>query len=213
MAKSPPAVPAGGNPREPDHRRARRCHHRGRDHQGSGVVRVRPRWPQNAARPSWPAWPRSAIGGTRLLAWGAPVGPVAVYWLFTGLLAVAALGVVSSAGGSTGPRRRAMSSRRDTPHHKLEGVATRAHVVAHAGSRKLLDEAKHLRPSITKPKPHQVGLRLGTEPRSRTAVSELGTRRHVGPPGAGKGLNVAIPSILDWNGPVVTTSPDQTTWP
>ena len=150
MAKSPPAVPAGG-----------KIHENlilgglvaviiavGITRAG-GVVRVRPRRPQNAARPG-----SGQPGGVRPLAgpavaWGAPVGSVAVYWLLTGLLGLAALGVVFL--GWQIHRSAQTGTRRDRPHHKLEGVASRAHVVAHAGSKKLLDEAKHLRPSMTKP--------------------------------------------------------------
>jgi type IV secretion system protein VirD4 len=70
----------------------------------------------------------------------------------------------------------------------------------------LLANAKVLRPSLSDPKPCDVGFRLG---RGAGVDCWAGVRDStvlLGPPGSGKGLHVVIPMILDAPGPVITTS-------
>ena len=169
-------------------------------------MRVRPRGPPTAEGPA-----ARRPGGLRPLAtpfraWGAPAGPTVLYWLLTGLLAVAALRVVGlgwrihrSAQGQT-------SRRRDRPHHQLEGVASRG------SCRRPRREAEAARRGQTSPPlDHQTETGGGRpaprdQPRCRVLDRGRDSTVIVGPPGAGKGLHVVIPAILDWNGPVVTTS-------
>jgi len=149
--------------------------------------------------------------GDPALGWHAQVGPAVLYWAVTALT-LALLGFVvwgawrifrpARPGGRTG----------DDPT-KLDGLANRAQVLAAAGPKALVAQAKVLRPSLEKPKPRDVGWYLG---HSRGVECWMGVRDSlvlVGPPGAGKGFNFVIPSILDAPGAVITTStrPDNLT--
>jgi len=141
------------------------------------------------------------------LAWHAPVGSAVVYWGITAVLCVAA-GLLARLGWKLfHPGHRA-----DDPT-QIDGLANRGSVVVAAGERALLAQANVLRPSLDKPRPRDVGWRLGV---SRGVECWMGVRDSLvllGPPGAGKGLNVVIPAILDAPGAVVTTStrPDNLT--
>ena len=102
-------------------------------------------------------------------------------------------------------RARGPGTTSDDPH-RLPGLASRRQVTAAAGPKALLGKAQVLRPSLAKPRAGDVGFRLG---RSR-GVECWGCVRDstviLGPPGAGKGLHLVVPMVLDAPGPLVTTS-------
>jgi type IV secretion system protein VirD4 len=141
--------------------------------------------------------------GDPSLAWGAPVGPAPVYWALT-LLAFAGASVVAygfwrlwhSAGGRARPGDPL----------RAEGVATRAEVRAAAGASALLARAATLRPSLARPRPGDVGYRLGVSRGVACWASVEDSMLVVGPPRSGKGMSVVIPAILDAPGALVTTS-------
>lgn len=150
----------------------------------------------------------AALGhpGDPQLAWGAPVGSPVVYWTVTMLL-------WSVSGALAWVLRRlwrdhapGSSPDRAGDPHALEGLASRHQVRTAAGSKALVARAGVLRPSISSPRPADVGFQLG---RSRGEPCWAGVRDStvvLGPPGAGKGLHLVIPTILDFPGPVITTS-------
>ena len=149
--------------------------------------------------------------GDPSLGWHAPVGPAALYWAVTTVTLSLLGSLVWGAWRIFGPARP--NGRACDDPTKLDGLADRAQVAAAAGPRALVAQAKVLRPSLDKPKPHDVGWYLG---HSRGIECWMGVRDSLvllGPPGAGKGFNFVIPSILDAPGAVITTStrPDNLT--
>jgi type IV secretory pathway TraG/TraD family ATPase VirD4 len=152
-----------------------------------------------------------AHAGNPSLGWHAPVGPAILYWSATGLF-LTVLGLLTWGACRIFRPARPHSRTSDDPT-KLDGLADRAQVAACAGPKALLSQAAVLRPSLGHPRPREVGWCLGT---SRGIECWMGVRDSLvllGPPGAGKGLNVIIPSILDAPGAVITTStrPDNLT--
>lgn len=140
---------------------------------------------------------------------GAPgLNPV-VYWIVTALL----LAVIGAAGwwGWSLLRRHSTATRRDP--HRIQGTATGAEVAQAASSRALLRRASTLRPSVSDPKPADVGYLLGRSHGRQVWASVEDSILLIGPPRAGKGMFVAINAILDAPGAVVTTStrPDNLT--
>ncbi|MEU2200583.1 TraM recognition domain-containing protein [Isoptericola sp. NPDC019482] len=87
-----------------------------------------------------------------------------------------------------------------------DGFATRADVVKHASARALTKRATNLRPSLTHPRPEDVGYRLGQCHGKDIWASVEDSMLLVGPPRSGKGLYIVINAILDAPGAVVTTS-------
>ncbi|MGH8995382.1 MAG: type IV secretory system conjugative DNA transfer family protein [Acidimicrobiales bacterium] len=143
--------------------------------------------------------------------WHAPVGPAVLYWVVT-TLTLTLLGFL--AWGARRMFRPARPNGRsgDDPT-KLDGLADRTQVLDATGPKALIAQAKVLRPSLDKPKALDVGWYLG---HSRGVECWMGVRDSLvllGPPGAGKGFNFVIPSILDAPGAVITTStrPDNLT--
>ncbi len=142
--------------------------------------------------------------GDPSLGWHAPVGPAILYWTVT-TLGVCLVGL--AVWGAWRVFRPAPGDgwRSDDPS-RLEGLADKAQVAAAAGPTALAAQARLLRPSVAKPSAGDVGWRVG---RSRGVDCWIGVRDSLvllGPPGAGKGLNLVIPSILDAPGAVITTS-------
>jgi type IV secretory pathway TraG/TraD family ATPase VirD4 len=105
-------------------------------------------------------------------------------------------------------KRRAHSDPR-----RIVGTACGSEIQAGASSKALLKRAKTLRPSIVKPKPHDVGYLLGESHGVGVWASVEDSILLIGPPRSGKGLHVVINTILDAPGAVVTTStrPDNLT--
>ncbi len=73
-------------------------------------------------------------------------------------------------------------------------------------AKSVLRRAKQLRPDLEKPKPTDVGWRVGRSQGMDVYVSIEDSVALEGPPRSGKGYRVLIPAILDWSGPLITTS-------
>jgi hypothetical protein len=136
-------------------------------------------------------------------AWGAPVGPVWIYWLCTVLVVTVA--AVLAMFAFTLTRHVATGRPGASPAH-AEGFAPRAEIERSAGSRALLRRSRTLRPSLQHPRPVDVGYFLGTSRRVPCWASVEDSMLLLGPPRSGKGQNIVIPAILDAPGAVVTTS-------
>lgn len=70
----------------------------------------------------------------------------------------------------------------------------------------VLARAGQLRPNLSEPKPTDVGWRVGRSRGMDVYVSIEDSVALEGPPRSGKGYRVLIPAILDWSGPLITTS-------
>jgi type IV secretory pathway TraG/TraD family ATPase VirD4 len=138
-------------------------------------------------------------------AWGLRRGSPALYWAVCAAVCLLGAGVAWLAlrlwrahGPDAGPGPDDLG--------RLTGLASRRQVRETAGQKALLAKAAVLRPSLSEPQAADIGFRLG---RSRGTVCWSCVRDStvlLGPPGAGKGLHLVIPMVLDAPGPVVTTS-------
>jgi type IV secretory pathway TraG/TraD family ATPase VirD4 len=134
-------------------------------------------------------------------AWGTDVGPTA-YWSCTAAIAAtlaASLPLVWRALGRSATRQR-------TDPRRLPGTATAAEVTAAAGPRTVAARARHARPSLARPRPHEAGYQLGRSRGRQAWASVEDSMLVVGPPRSGKGLHLVIPMLLDAPGAVVCTS-------
>jgi len=141
-------------------------------------------------------------------AWGAPVGPVVLYWAST-LVCIA----LASGLGYVGVALARRSPRRCDDPRRAPGLANRAQVVSATGRRALLSQAGVLRPSLSRPAPADLGFCLGRSRGVECWASVEDSMVVLGPPRSGKGMNLVIPAVLDAPGAVVTTStrPDNLT--
>jgi len=100
-----------------------------------------------------------------------------------------------------------------TDPNRIAGTATRTEVTRTASDTALLRRAGTLRPSLSKPRPAEVGYLIGTSHGRRVWASVEDSILLIGPPRSGKGTHIVINSILDAPGAVVTTStrPDNLT--
>jgi type IV secretory pathway TraG/TraD family ATPase VirD4 len=155
--------------------------------------------------------PLRAFGhpGNPTLVWHASVGPATLYWAVTTLFLVV-FAVLVWAGLRLFRRE---GNRATSDPTKAEGLADRRQVAASAGPKPLMARGRTLRPSIDKPRPQDVGYRLGASRGVACWASVEDSMLLLGPPRSGKGHNVVIPMILDAPGAVVTTStrPDNLT--
>ena len=148
--------------------------------------------------------PLRAFGhpGDPSLAWHASVGPPPLYWgmtaSFVTILVVALWGGFRLFRGDPG--------RSPSDPTKADGLAARRQVVAAAGPSALLARGRTLRPSVTRPRPRDIGYRLGSSRGVPCWASVEDSMLLLGPPRSGKGYNVVIPIVLDAPGAVVTTS-------
>ncbi|QAY68794.1 type IV secretory system conjugative DNA transfer family protein [Xylanimonas protaetiae] len=143
------------------------------------------------------------LGGARVLA--APADPGAalgapglnpiVYWLVVAVLAVAA---GAAAVGAWRVFRRAPATG--------DGFATRTEVARSVSARAVVRAAAHLRPTLSHPRPADVGYRLGSFKGQEVWASVEDSLLLIGPPRSGKGHNVVINMILDAPGAVITTA-------
>ena len=134
--------------------------------------------------------------------WASPVGPAALYWSLA-LLATAATGLIAygvckmwrslGAGGPAGASGG-------------EGMATRKEVRQVAGAKALVSRSADLRRSLERPRPADVGFRLGKARGTECWASVEDSVLVLGPPRSGKGLHLVVPMVLDAPGAVVTTS-------
>ncbi len=86
------------------------------------------------------------------------------------------------------------------------GFATSTEVHDHLSAKAVLRRAEHLRPDLTKPTPTDVGWRVGKSRGQDVYVSIEDSVALEGPPRSGKGYRVLISAIVDWSGPLITTS-------
>jgi len=86
------------------------------------------------------------------------------------------------------------------------GFASRSEVRKHMSARAMLQRASFLRPGLTSPRPTDVGWRVGRSGGLDVFVSIEDSLALEGPPRSGKGFRVLISAILDWAGPLITTS-------
>jgi type IV secretion system protein VirD4 len=135
-------------------------------------------------------------------AWSAPMGPAVLYWTTT-FLALLVVGVACWGGWKLWHYEpSAKGGGRGTP----DGMATRSQVQRAAGAKALLRRSATLRGSLRRPRPADVGYRLGSSMGVDCWASVEDSMLLLGPPRSGKGLHEVIPMILDAPGAVVTTS-------
>jgi type IV secretion system protein VirD4 len=95
--------------------------------------------------------------------------------------------------------------RKDDPL-RAGGLAPRGEIAQGAGPKALVKHGATLRPSLAKPGPHDLGIRLGSSSGVECYASVEDSVVILGPPRSGKGMNLVVPMILDAPGPVITTS-------
>ncbi|MCK3769389.1 TraM recognition domain-containing protein [Microbacterium aerolatum] len=86
------------------------------------------------------------------------------------------------------------------------GFAPASEIRQHLSARAVLRRARQLRPDLPHPKPTDVGWRIGRSRGHDVYVSIEDSVALEGPPRSGKGYRVLISAILDWSGPLITTS-------
>ena len=86
------------------------------------------------------------------------------------------------------------------------GFAEASEIRRHLSGRAVLRRARQLRPDIARPRPTDVGWRVGRSRATDVFVSIEDSVALEGPPRSGKGYRVLISAILDWSGPLITTS-------
>lgn len=86
------------------------------------------------------------------------------------------------------------------------GFAGAGEVREHLSAKAVLKRADQLRPDLSRPKPTDVGWRVGRSRNTDVYVSIEDSVALEGPPRSGKGYRVLISAIVDWSGPLITTS-------
>lgn len=90
--------------------------------------------------------------------------------------------------------------------HSRDGFAKRAEVQKALSSKALLKRANVLRPTLKNATPTDVGWRVGRSVGIDAYLSIEDSLLLEGPPRSGKGFRIIIGAILDWSGPLITTS-------
>ena len=147
--------------------------------------------------------------GDPATALGAPSLNVAAYWITAAVLMFIAGGL----GWWVWRLMRDHGSQVKADPYRIPGIATRTEIARAASETALLRRAAHLRPSLDRPRPEQVGYRIGTSRGKGVWASVEDSILLIGPPRSGKGAHIVINAILDAPGAVVTTStrPDNLT--
>ena len=135
-------------------------------------------------------------------AWSTPMGPAILYWTITFLVLVVT-GIVCWGGWKLWHYE---PSTKGGDPALLDGMATASQVRLAAGAKVLLKRSATLRRSLRRPRPGDVGYRLGSSRGVDCWASVEDSILLLGPPRSGKGLHEVIPMILDAPGAVVTTS-------
>ena len=86
------------------------------------------------------------------------------------------------------------------------GFATSGEIRDHLSAKAVLRRDAQLRPDLSKPTPTDVGWRVGRSCGHDVYVSIEDSVALEGPPRSGKGYRVLISAIVDWSGPLITTS-------
>jgi type IV secretion system protein VirD4 len=89
---------------------------------------------------------------------------------------------------------------------RADGLAPRGEIAKGAGPKALVKRGATLRPSLAKPEPGDLGVRLGASSGVECYASVEDSVVILGPPRSGKGMNLVVAMILDAPGPVITTS-------
>ncbi len=122
------------------------------------------------------------------------------------LLALAGV-IAATTGVAVWVRRYRQSDRAFVSDLRLRpGFAEPAELREHLSARAVLRRAPQLRPDLAKPAPTDVGWRVGRSRGMDVYVSIEDSVALEGPPRSGKGYRVLISAILDWSGPLITTS-------
>lgn len=122
-------------------------------------------------------------------------------------IVVIALLAVLVAGGWRAWRRHQQSDRAFLTNLRMRpGFAEAGEIRAHLSSKAVLRRASQLRPDIARPAAADVGWRVGRSRGMDVYVSIEDSVALEGPPRSGKGYRVLISAILDWSGPLITTS-------
>lgn len=135
-------------------------------------------------------------------AWASPVGPAVLYWSLT-VVAVLSAGLASYVVARFW---RSLGTGEAADPSGAEGTATRKEVRQAAGAKALVSRSAGLRPSLERPRPADVGFRLGRARGAECWASVEDSVLVLGPPRSGKGLHLVVPMVLDAPGAVVTTS-------
>jgi len=140
---------------------------------------------------------------------GAPGLNAVAYWITAAVLIL----VAGTAGWWAWRTVRDHGRQVKTDPYRIAGIATRAEVAKAGSDTALLRRAGHLRPSLEKPRPQEVGYRIGTSRGQGVWASVEDSILLIGAPRSGKGMFVVSNMILDAPGAVVTTStrPDNLT--
>lgn len=139
----------------------------------------------------------------------APGLSAVAYWITAGVLVIGA----AAFGFWVWRLIREQGRQVKADPYRIVGIATRSEVTKAASETALLRRAGHLRPSLSKPTPREVGYRIGASRGRNVWASVEDSILLIGPPRSGKGAHVVINFILDAPGAVVTTStrPDNLT--
>ncbi|MGA1827552.1 TraM recognition domain-containing protein [Microbacterium sp.] len=86
------------------------------------------------------------------------------------------------------------------------GFATASEIRQHLSAKAVLRRAGQLRPDLPHPAPTDVGWRVGRSRKTDVYVSIEDSVALEGPPRSGKGYRILISAIVDWSGPLITTS-------
>ena len=86
------------------------------------------------------------------------------------------------------------------------GFASRSEISKHLSGKAMLARARQLRPGLQDPRPTDVGWKVGRADATDVYVSIEDSVALEGPPRSGKGYRILISAILDWSGPLITTS-------
>ncbi|WP_417564149.1 type IV secretory system conjugative DNA transfer family protein [Microbacterium sp.] len=86
------------------------------------------------------------------------------------------------------------------------GFATASEIRDHLSGKAVLRRADQLRPDLNRPTATDVGWRVGRARGQDVYVSIEDSVALEGPPRSGKGYRVLISAIIDWSGPLITTS-------
>ena len=138
----------------------------------------------------------------------APAGCALPVWQIRVADALAVLLLIAAgAGVLVWWRRYRQSDGAFTSDLKLrQGFATAPEIREHLSAKAVLRRAPQLRPDLTKPAATDVGWRVGSSRGLDVFVSIEDSVALEGPPRSGKGYRVLISAILDWSGPLITTS-------
>lgn len=133
------------------------------------------------------------------------VAPVALIRLFNALALLTIIGLVVA--GAIGWLRYRQSDGHFIRELRMrDGLAKPGEIRKHTSARTALRRAKTLRPSLVDATPAAVGWKVGRAHRQDVYVSIEDSIVVEGAPRSGKGYRFIINAILDWDGPLITTS-------